>query len=600
MDKRKFFVLVIGLLPLLLFGQVRFSTNLNADKVGRNDYVQVDYVIQNAEKIEQFAAPSAFKGFTLVSGPNQQSGMSLINGVLTKYQGVSYVLKPSGPGRLLIPGASAVVDGKSMQSNAVYVQVLTTASNAAQGNLNPAFGMPAPEEPEVNEEYFLRPGESMQQKIRDNLIVKLDVSKTTCYEGEPVIATYKLCSRLKSESRVTRRPSLSGFSVYDMLQPESYQPSIEKINGKLFNVHIIRKVQLYPLQSGTYDLDAVELQNTVQFLRLDRDEGGRTEMQQLLNQYMNGMLEGKPEEHVVTLSSKSVTIKVLPLPEEGKPENFDGAVGSFTLRSSLPKSGVTPNETGKYQVELAGEGNFPLINEPQVKWPAGIDSYQPEAVETTDKSVAPMKGTKLFTYSFTAKKTGLYTLPSIQFSYFDPKAKAYKTVKSDSVTLIVKPGAPAAAKEKKKGLLPGPDTSFNWTVLLWLVPVIAVALLGILFVKKKPAEKRSVEPVLQVIPEPVVDHFKAAREAMDFGNAALFYRELSRVIWMYLEKRLDLRPAEHNKAAALIRLRQAGVEETRVLEINDLLSECERALYMPEASGRDMAQALMRAERVMQ
>ncbi|MBC7903210.1 MAG: protein BatD, partial [Gemmatimonadaceae bacterium] len=488
---RKILILIFaGLLPGWLSAQLSFSTLLNEASVGKDDYVQVSFVIANAKTISGFVAPN-FKGFSVVSGPNLQSGMSIVNGVLTKYEGKSYVLKPNAPGRITIQGATAVIDGKKTQSNNVVVTVSDQPSGQPQGNLNPLFGQRDPvDDDEVNEEYFLKPGESIPLKIRENLIVKLDVSKTTCYEGEPIVATYKLCSRLKSESKVTKRPSLGGFSVYDMLQPDTYQPSVEKINGKFFNVHVIRKVQLYPIQAGTYELDAVELENTVRFVKLEIEPGNRSGMEQLLQEYMNGMVEGKPEEHVITLSSKPVTIKVLPLPEEGRPADFDGAVGSFSFKSSLLRQSVTPNETATMQVELNGEGNLPLINEPSVKWPSGLEGFQSRVTENTDKTVSPIRGLKLFSFPLTAAKTGLYTLPSVSFSYFDPKAKAYKSLKTDSLTLIVKPGV--ANKPNILKALTGKreDGGFNWSILFWLLPVLAVAALGIVFVKKKPVVAR--------------------------------------------------------------------------------------------------------------
>ena len=406
-------------LPVL--AQVKFSTVVDEKEISRGDYLQVQYVVENAQSVEQITPPS-FNGFTIVSGPNQQSSMSAINGTVTKSEGISFILKPLSTGRFTISGARAVADGKQLQSNSVTVKVTNgpshSNSSANPMNLSP-FGMAMPEElPEVTEEYLLRPGEKASDLIKNNLFVKLDVSKTSCYIGEPLIATYKLYSRLKSESRVTKRPSLDGFSVYDMVPPEANNQGVEKINGKQFNIHTIRKVQLYPLQDGTFVLDPTELDNTVHFIRVDGS--GNRNQQQMMDDYMNGYAGGTIEEQRLTLATKPATIIVKPLPAEGKPPVFDGAVGKFAVTASLDKRTAGANEIVKLKVLMSGEGNLPLINAPQVNWPQGIDLYEPSVKEDDDKTVCPIRGTKEFDYSFSVKKPGRIIIPAVTVAYFDP------------------------------------------------------------------------------------------------------------------------------------------------------------------------------------
>ncbi len=99
---------------------------------------------------------------------------------------------------------------------------------------------------------LVKPGEKVEDKIRKNFFIKVEVSKTDCYLGEPIVATYKLYARLRSDSRVTRHPSLNGFSVYDMIDPSEDRVSVEKVNGKNFSVHMIRKTQLDSFATRRY------------------------------------------------------------------------------------------------------------------------------------------------------------------------------------------------------------------------------------------------------------------------------------------------------------------------------------------------------------
>jgi BatD DUF11 like domain len=597
------YLLLSSCLPIL--AQVKFSTIVNEKEVSKNDYVQVEYVVENAKAVEQLTAP-AFNGFTIVSGPIQQNGMSVINGAVSKYEGLSFVLKPLRVGKAIIPGATATVEGKQVHSNSVTILITNSASTQSTPNNNSLFGLTLPDEvPEVTEEYLLRKGESAADKIKNNLLVKLDVSKTTCYAGEPIVATYKLCSRLKSESRVTKRPSLSQFSVYDMIQPETNNPVVEKINGKLFNVHIIRKVQLYPLQDGSFELDPVELDNTVRFIRTD-ENNNKNSMQQLLDEYMDGLTQGKLEEEHITLASKPVTITVNPLPVAGKPDSFDGAIGKFTIAASLAQPVIAANETAVLNVQLKGYGNLPLINAPQVVWPQNAEADEPAVKENIDKTVAPITGSKLFQYSFTVKQPGKIIIPAIEFSYFDPKANAYKTIKTDSIAVTV-----IKSSKKIKEIKPAAvnqniittDTTFEWRNLLWLLPVLIILIAGT-SVWKRNKNKKNGKKIAIITPPPVITEkikvqphpLEAAKNALVAGNSQLFYKDISTAIWNILSEKLRIPASQLNKPVVTRLLLQRGVATETIQQLGSVLLDCEMALYTPVHTETDMKMMFDKAD----
>ncbi|HSC36382.1 MAG TPA: BatD family protein, partial [Chitinophagaceae bacterium] len=562
--------------------------------------------VENAKSVEQITTPPAFNGFSIVSGPNQQNSTTVINGAVSNSLGIVFILKPSATGRFTIPGAKAIVDGRQLQSNSVMVHVTNGPAHnnpAPQQGFMPFGIQPMPEEePEVSEDYILRPGDRISEKVKNNLLVKLDVSKTSCYLGEPVIATYKLCSRLKSESRVTKRPSLDGFSVYDMVQPETNTQSVEKINGKAFNVHIIRKVQLYPLQDGSFVLDPTELDNEVHFIRVDGSGNGRNSP---LDDYMNGYGGGKLEEQHVSLATKPVTITVKPLPA-GKPASFDGAVGKFTLRASLDKPTVGANEIARLQLVLEGEGNLPLINAPQVSWPQGVDLYDPGVKEDDDKTVSPIRGTKEFDYSFSVKQPGRFIIPPVEFSYFDPKTDSYKTLHTDSMVLEVTKGttthmAAVVGDTAGKTAAASPaGNKFDSSKLFWILPV-ALGLMAflLLLLRRKSGQKEAVKtPAPAAVPEtPVrVDPFAGARLALHEGNSQLFYKETGKAIWNTLADQLQLGSSQLNKPVVTRLLQQKGVAPAVIAQLESVLLEAEIAMYTPDHSQMDMKAMLAKAE----
>ncbi|HLX66597.1 MAG TPA: BatD family protein [Puia sp.] len=639
---RSAFIVWIALLPALTSsGQVKFTTVVNSQELGQRDYLQVQFIVENAQQIDEFDPPNDFPGFHIVEGPIQSSGMSVINGNMSQYKGLSFVLQPTHTGKFTLAGASAVVDGKKMRSNNVVVTVRPGGSGAAPSGSGPFGGLPGvqpfgpdpfePSAPEaVNREEVLRPGENVKEKINRNLFVKVQVDRNTCYVGEPIVATYKLYSRVNAESRVTKSPSLNGFSVYDMVQPGTDAVSVEKLNGKAFTVHTIRKAQLIPLQAGSIDLDPVEVENVVHFVKAGaRQEPHRSgdRLRDLLDQLNGDVNLGPAVDENVTLDTKPLTITVKPLPEENKPVGFNGAVGNFTIEASLGNKTVVAQDEATLHVVVKGKGNLPVVTAPAVEWPAGIDAFDPTAKEEVNKSVVPMSGAKSFDYMFTARDSGDYLIPPINLSYFDPIAQKYKTVNTEPLDLRVtpavkraRPASPAAASAASQE-----GDRFGGFVKGLLEMILAVLFgLGVLWLwwrmNRKKKDAVPVEPLVQERPEvaaaattvtttlpttayipaaPAPDPLAEAREFFDNGDYKAFYREINRALWKSIGRKIDLPSSELNKHNVIAQLELRGWDGPSILSLESVLNECEMNLYTPAYDTYNMQQLLRQAEWVM-
>lgn len=498
---RLLFLSWIILLPgLYARGQVKFTTILSSQEVGKTDYLQVEFVVENARQIEDLTPPE-FPGFHIAQGPIQSSGMSVVNGNMSQYKALSFVLVPTKTGKFTIGGAVATVDGKQMHSNSVTVTVHAGGSGAANarpapsggGNpfLPPSWSDPFGREPgEVERDYVLKPGENVKEKIRKNLFVKVQVDKNTCYVGEPIVATYKLYSRLSSESRVTKRPSLNGFSVYDMVDPSSDPVSVERLNGKDYTVHIIRKTQLIPLQSGAIDLDPVEVENTVHFVKgAGRQESRHSgnSLRDLLDQMSDENNLGPEVDENVTIGTKPVTITVKPLPEENKPAAFGGAVGNFSVEATLGSNSVAAQDEATLHLVVKGKGNLPVIAGPPVSWPDGIRAFDPTSKEDVNKTVVPMTGSKAFDYVFTPRTAGHYTIPAVNFSYFDPASQTYKTAGTQPLDLQVSPAVrkerqhPSVSVAREDATISGRIGNSLRDHVEWVIAVILVSCVTVYF-----------------------------------------------------------------------------------------------------------------------
>ncbi|MBS1916351.1 MAG: protein BatD [Bacteroidetes bacterium] len=593
--------------------QVKFTTVASSNEVGRNDYVQIEFIAENAKDIEHLLPPS-FPDFKIVEGPIQSSGMSIINGATSQYKGISFVLQPTKTGKFTIQGATATVDGKEMKSNAVTI--IVNANSSPNNNVTTPSLLQSlwPDEPaEPSKEYILKPGENIADKIRKNLFVRVVVDKTNCYVGEPIVATYKLYSCLRSESRVTKQPSLNGFSVYDMIDPGSDASSVETLNGKQFSVHVIRKAQLIPLQAGTVQLDPVEVENKVYFIKKDRRSNRRESLLDEMFSQMQGD-EGTEVSQDITLDSKPVLITIKPLPDANKPADFNGAVGHFTIDASIENKNIAAKDAATLKVIVKGNGNLPVVNAPAIKWPDSVDAYDPTAKEDVNKTVAPLSGTKTFEYVFSPKSKGDYTLPAIDFSYFDPTTASYKTVESAALNFT----ASTAIKQKagmvfSKGETTGTIKNFFQQHLEWFFAVLILSGLALYLwrqnVKLKKTEKKT-EPAIVAspvvaseniqlpVPEPV-DPLIKARKLLSNGEYNSFYKELNQVLWETVNERLSLPASEWNKNNIITQLKAKGWDDYTISSMENIFNECEMNLYTPNHNEGNMLQLLNQSERII-
>jgi hypothetical protein len=226
-----------------------------------------------------------------------------------------------------------MIGGREYRSNRPEVVVKKTRT-VPNVNLPPAVQNLSPfaqQRPMASySDYILKDGDNIVEKINKNMHMRLEADKTTCYVGEPVTASYKLYTRLKSESKLTQNPSFNGFSVIDLQQPDITPTARQKLSGKEYNVYTLRKAQLYPLQAGNIALESAELENNVQFIRDNYAKKNVNGFSNLFDDFSNAMV---PPEAVINqtvyLKSKPVNIVVKPLPEAGKPVSFKGSVGKF-------------------------------------------------------------------------------------------------------------------------------------------------------------------------------------------------------------------------------------------------------------------------------
>jgi hypothetical protein len=592
--------------------QVKAVASANKNFFLQDDLVTLQFNVENAENVQQFIPPS-FKGCKIIQGPLHVSGSSSVNGVESRYLSFVYILQPQAPGKYAFSGASAKVEGKRFAFNTLHVEVKKMQQGRSQYNFWGDDFTDAPSG-ELYSDYILRKGENLQDKIRKNLFIKVDIDKTSCYEGEPVVATYKLYTRLRSESKVSRRPSFNGFSVYDMVDPSSVPSTTEKLNGKDFNVYLIRKAQLYPLQSGALELDPAEVENSITFLKAEyamKDKGKY--LPELLRAFEsdNAANEGV-ETQKVSIQSNPLTVNVKALPETDKPSSFDGAVGSFNIQVSIDKKEIPLKDAAVLKVIVKGQGNFGVLNTPVIHWPKDVEVFEPSVKEDFLKSVVPLSGYKTFEFTFMPKRKGKAVIPAIDFSYFDPQTNQYRTIATEPIQVNAIPALQHANADQsiyQANTLQEPGV--NRTLILSIATALLL-LFGFILYRYiqssgnttvitqatntiQTAEENANPSQTDFVSGPL---FKSRLLLVQQDNKA-FYSELGKALRSYVVEKLQPSSTylDVKKIEGIMRANR--IDELVITQFNLVIQQCEIALYTPSLSDSDMQSAYDLAEDII-
>lgn len=567
-------------------GQTKFYTQVNESVVQYPQTFQVQYIIEGSRNVRDFKVPE-FADFRVAQIFDYQSTTSIqaqTKQLLESHTKI-VVLFPRRSGRFTIPGATAIIDGKQMRSAPVKVLIQRTGLSAAGGN--------SPEEVDMESASELQPGEDVTEEIHKNFFLRTEVNKTTCYVGEPVMAVYKSYSRLSANAQVVKRPSLNGFSVIEMVDAYDNRQEIEVYKGVPYYVNIIRKVQLIPLQEGDFSLDPAEVEGMIHFRKKDAATG-----------------EWTNADYPVAIRSEPVNITVKSLPAANQPPHFTGAVGKFNIAVHAPANPIRQGDLVKIQVVISGTGNLTLLTAPAVKWPKGVDTADPAVKEEVNKYAWPLSGSKQFEYSFAAPDTGACTIPAIEYAYYDPEQKAYKTAVSEPVTMRIMPAvSKAEMNERNAAILQNNQTGIPKHLYFFAAIVLGIA--GWIFYQSWQLKKARQQARLAVInaaapppPAPKAiepdEALALAREALQQSDKQLFCREIQQALWKIVAEKCQVSPSALNKQNVAGALAAKGMPSDTIQRLITVLNECEWALYAPDQQVDDMKRIFYESRALLQ
>ena len=528
--------------------------------------------------------------FDVLMGPSTSTNSSIqfVNGKSSSVYSLSYtyIMMPKKEGTFNLAPATIKVGNATYNSNSLVIKVLPPDQTPApattqQGNANNSGTSSA-----INNE---------------DLFCQMTVSTRSVYEQEGFLVTFKLFTVVDAQLKEIKFPEFEDFFKRDIdLNPQWIR---ENYNGRNYNTAIVKQAILYPQRSGKITIGSAKIEMIVRQRTQNR-------VRSIFDDFFDTYQEVQKD-----FSTSPVTIDVKPLPG-GKPSSFNGAVGNYTMKSSISSTNVKANEAVTVTVSFAGSGNIRLLKNPVVVFPNDFETYDPKPDENIKTTAQGTSGTKTFEFMAIPRYAGDFEIPAIQFSYFDPKDGTYKTLSSEPYKLHVERGvggegaAPPIVsnfsnQESLKYL--GQDIryikmivkprfvlnheiffgSFTY-ILVYLIITILFITFFIIY-RKQVKENANIALVrTRKANKTAVRRLKTAEKLLQEHKKEEFYEEVLRALWGYLSDKLSIPQAHLTKENVETELSKYGVGEGLSNEFIEILNTCEFARYAPVQSSEAM------------
>ncbi|RLD36034.1 MAG: protein BatD [Bacteroidetes bacterium] len=570
-------------------GGVDFKVSV-PNQVSLGERFRLTYQI-NAD-VDDFTHPT-FDGLRILSGPSrsQNSSIQIVNGKVSQNISISYsyVMVANREGEITIPAATVKVSGKTYKSatrtllvGSANKQAATTSNGNSNSQTQQSGGLKA-----------------------SDVYIKAFASKSDVYLGEKIIVTYRIYTKVPvSNLSVDKLSSFAGFWSIDLLgDQQKLNQRQEVINGEQYIVADLKKAALYPQKTGDLIIEPMSLSCIVQ---VQSSRKKTTSNDPFFDSFFNDPFFSNSYRNIEKqLKSAKLKIHVKDLPAAGKPIDFSGAVGSFSLGSNIDHNEIMANEAVTLKYTISGKGNIDLLPDLNLDFPPDFEVYDPKVTTKTRKQSNGVSGYKTFEYTVIPRSAGDYEIPPVSFSFFDPAAKQYKELKSDAYQIKVnrsnKPNQNISygGNTKEDIRYIGKDIRhiymmpfqlepvghfFFGSNLFYLLLILPLLLsLIIVFVWRKERKKRGNISLMKN-----KNATKVARKRLKEANVFLksreeasFYNELGQALWGYVSDKFSIPLAELSIDSVHDKLKDKGVNEEVIKEFVDTLNDCEFARFAP-------------------
>jgi len=568
-------------------GDIKMSARLDIPQVMVGQEATYSVIVEG-EDIPADATPNVkgldAEGLELVGRSTSRqvvSGSSftlVINGKVVKDEKsgreivrTDFVLRPTRPGTYELGPAEVIIGGKRYVARPVTLK---------------AGAMPSPDEDELS--------------APSDIYIRAAPSAKTVWNGEILsVAYYLYVNKSTNVDEVDPNPEipmLNGFMKYDFESPGTLPTStVTMKNGETYLRAYLGRLILFPTRPGELTIPPLKQKYTKRRV---------INPHSFFPQYRS--VKGE-------VSSPPVTVRVKPLPQAGKPDNFTGAVGRFVVSAELKEKNVRTGENVTLIVKLNGTGNLEGAEGPTVTLPASVESYPPEKEERSSMEGEKLRHEITYRYILVARREGSIKIGPVEFNYFDPADGRYKVAESGAMTLNVTPGAtylspPGSPPDRPDKIILGKDIryikpdaqslngssplalSWRWLVALNVFPLVLLAAASLW---RRQRDRLSADIAYARRVKAYETAKKRISRARKAGPGSDDYHGcLYRAVAGYIADMFNLPDVGMTDDDFFKLLQDSGISESDMERVRGFLEQCGAARYRPGGPERDTTNRL--------
>ncbi len=546
----------------------------------------------------EFVAPE-INDFYVLSGPQTSFSQStqIIQGKVTTTisNTYTYYLQATKEGKFTLPPGKYTVKNDEYLSEPINIEVVSEGTS-------------------VN-----RPGnqgtereEGVQEGVSSSdLYVRLLVNKNNVYLGEHIVASLKIYSRVNlSGIQEVKYPDFKSFLKEDLETEPLRALERENVDGSIYGTGILQRFLLYPQRTGAISIDPANLTVLLQ-------------QQSRSNDPFFGDFFSTFTTVPKMIATLPVEINVKPLPP-GAPSDFNGAVGDFSVSSSISADTVNTNDAVTYRITLQGHGNLKLASAPELDLPPDIEIYEPKISSDLSVSASGTSGSRTFEYVLIPRYHGEFVIPSVQYSYFDPTSGRYRTLNTSDHTFVAlrsdeeNEGTQVyggVSKENVRFL--GKDIRYIITgkpkfkvaknillrnnIFLYSYLGLLIIFLVVILLRREQIKRNS--DIARVRNRKAAGvaakRLRRASECLKDSDTEGFYAELLKAIWGYLSDKYNIQVSELSIDTVNRILERNKLDKELIKELKEVIGKCEYSRYSPDSDISTADEIYRKSEKII-
>ena len=578
-------LLALWVLPTPLLAQ---EMTVQAPKqVYVGDNFTVTFIVNDDAR--DFRGPN-FKGFSLRSGPNagHQRSMSNINGQWSQsvQTSFSYRLLADVEGNITVGPATCTAGGKSISSQSFTIKV--EKMSQAQMQQRQQQQQQQQQRRQAFDPWAQQP-QPASQIDGTKLFARASVSNANPYQGEQVIITYKVYTQVPlSQVGIDKLPGNKGFWAEDLSAGKQIKQYEESLNGQRYQVAEIRKGALFAQESGKLTIEPLDL-NVLAMVQAPRRRTGT-----LLDLFDDPFFNmAQAVEYPLHTKPLSVNVRKLP----AGPDDFSGAVGSFSVKGGLNLDKVKANEAVSYRLTISGRWNLMLVTPPTPQFPSSFEVYDPQIEDNITKGDNGVSGSRTYEWVLIPRSQGKYTIPAYRFVFFDPSSSQYVTLTVNAQELEVEKGKATVAVKDDVQLLNSdinyihpitklsPAKEVSVTSPIYYILFVLIVILTFVAVKmgqRRQAANQDIAGMrMKRATRMARKRLKKAESFLGSGDTNRFYEEIYRAIWGCLSDKYNIELSQLNRDTVSACLSDKQVPAEQQERIMKVLQDVDIARFAP-------------------